>query len=144
MQCVQFNLSLPPSIHSCSYFSVYYISESCDIPSDLSYGLIRYSDTTFGSKVTYTCKAGYMMTAGSSSRTCQSNGLWSGSHPTCSRKCTMLCFAITGGTQWHNSNHFLKIFCILWWSWRYKNARRSAIWYTGVGVGWGIRGLVHM
>ena len=70
------------------------LSVSCDTPRMLSNGQGNYSSTTFGSRVTYTCNTGYRMTAGSSSRTCQSNGQWSGSHPTCSREYTLLYFTI--------------------------------------------------
>ena len=68
------------------------LSGSCGTPSYLSNGQRRYSSTIVGSRVTYTCNLGYLRTAGSSSRTCQSNGLWSGSHPTCTRKSTLCHF----------------------------------------------------
>ena len=64
----------------------YQLSGSCGTPSSLSNGLRRYSSTIIGSTVTYTCNTGYLRTAGSSSRTCQSSGLWSGTHPTCEGK----------------------------------------------------------
>ena len=35
-----------------------------------------------------------VMASGSSSRTCQSNGLWPGSHPTCTRKSTLLLLSL--------------------------------------------------
>ena len=70
-------------------FFINYIAVNCGTPSSLSNGQRRYSSTTFGSRVTYTCNTGYLRTAGSSSRTCQSNGQWSGSHPTCTRKSTL-------------------------------------------------------
>ena len=63
-----------------------YIAVNCGTPRSLLNGQRRYSGTTFGYTVTYTCNSGYLRTAGSSSRTCQSNGVWSGSHPTCTRK----------------------------------------------------------
>ena len=75
-----------------SCFFINYIVVDCGTPRSLSNGQRRYSSTTFGSTVTYTCNAGYRRTAGSSSRTCQSNGQWSGSHPTCSRKSTLCHF----------------------------------------------------
>ena len=76
-----------------SCFFINYIAVNCGTPSSLSNGLRLYSGTTFGYTVTYTCNTGYLRTAGSSSRTCQSNGQWSGSHPTCTRKST-LCHSI--------------------------------------------------
>ena len=38
--------------------------------------------TTFGQTATYSCNTGYNL-VGSSTRTCQSTGVWSGSTPTC-------------------------------------------------------------
>ena len=71
---------------SVSCFFMNYIAVNCGTPSFLSNGQRHYSGTTFGYTVTYTCNTGYLRTAGSSSRTCQSNGVWSGSHPTCTHK----------------------------------------------------------
>ena len=71
---------------------LYQLSGSCGTPSSLSNGQRSYSSTIVRSRVTYTCNTGYLRTAGSSSRTCQSNGQWSGSHPTCTRKPTLYHF----------------------------------------------------
>ena len=38
--------------------------------------------TTFGQKATYSCNTGYNL-LGENSRTCQADGMWSGSEPTC-------------------------------------------------------------
>ena len=62
--------------------------ESCGTPRSLTNGQTSYTSTTVESIVTYTCDPGYMMTAGNSSRRCQSVGLWSGNLPTCTRKST--------------------------------------------------------
>ena len=62
------------------------LSGICVIPRPLTNGRTSYTCTHVGCTVTYTCNTGYLMTAGSSSRTCLSNGQWSGSHPVCSRK----------------------------------------------------------
>ena len=75
-----------------SCFFINCIAVNCGTPSSLSNGQRRYSSTTFGYTVTYTCNSGYLRTAGSSSRTCQSNGQWSGSHPTCTRKSALCHF----------------------------------------------------
>ena len=42
------------------------------------------SGTTFGQTATYSCNTGYNL-VGSSTRTCQATGVWSGSAPTCQR-----------------------------------------------------------
>ncbi len=52
---------------------------------DPAYEMIDVPNTTFGSTATYTCTEGYTLT-GEATRTCQSNGMWSGSEPTCTRK----------------------------------------------------------
>ena len=38
--------------------------------------------TTFGQTATYSCNTGYNL-VGDSTRTCQAEGIWSGSEPTC-------------------------------------------------------------
>ena len=78
--------------HTVSCFFINNIVVDCGTPRSLSNGQRRYSSTTFGSTVTYTCNKGYRMTAGTSSRTCLFGGRWSGSHPTCSRKSTLCHF----------------------------------------------------
>jgi len=78
--------------HTVSCFLINYIAVDCGTPSSSSNGQRHYTSTTFGSTVTYTCNTGYLMTAGSSSRMCQSNGVWSGSHPNCTRKSTLYHF----------------------------------------------------
>ena len=71
---------------------LYQLSGSCGTPRSLSNGERSYSRTTVGSRVTYTCNTGYLRTSGSSRRTCQSDGQWSGSHPTCTRKSALCHF----------------------------------------------------
>ena len=80
------SLTLPTVYQVYCVMFRYQLSGSCGTPSSLSNGLRRYSSTIIGSTVTYTCNTGYLRTAGSSSRTCQSSGLWSGTHPTCEGK----------------------------------------------------------
>ena len=46
-------------------------------------GQVNHSaGTTFGQTATYSCDIGYTL-EGNSTRTCQANGMWSGSEPTC-------------------------------------------------------------
>ncbi len=58
-------------------------------------GMVDTSMTTEGSTATYTCNTGYNISPGDT-RTCQANGTWSGSEPTCDRKfkyvITQICF----------------------------------------------------
>ena len=49
--------------------------------------------------MTYTCNTGYVRTAGSSRRSCQSSGLWSGSHPTCTSESFSILHAKKQNTQ---------------------------------------------
>ena len=58
---------------------------NCGDPGTLSNGQHTLSSTTYNSVVTYTCDVGYTL-QGSNSRTCQSDGQWSGSIPQCNRK----------------------------------------------------------
>ena len=100
---VYVQISLKSQVAVCFVYTVhqvycvmflYQLSGSCGSPRSLSKGQRRYSRTTVGSRVTYTCNPGYRMTSGSSSRTCQLDGQWSGSHPTCTRKSTLCHFNI--------------------------------------------------
>ena len=56
---------------------------NCGTLSNPANGRVSYTaGTTFGRTATYTCNTGYSR-VGSSTRTCQSTGVWSGSAPTC-------------------------------------------------------------
>ena len=86
------SLTLFIYIKSYCFMFLNQLSGSCGTPHSLLNGQRRYSSTTVGSTVTYTCNTGYLMTAGSSSRTCRSSGRWSRSHPTCTCKSTLCHF----------------------------------------------------
>ena len=63
----------------------------CEDPGFAINGERTLSSTTYNSVVTYTCHVGYTL-QGTNTRTCQSNGQWSGSVPQCIRmfcKCTV-------------------------------------------------------
>ncbi len=47
-------------------------------------GMVSVPTTTFGSTATYTCVTGYN---GDTTRTCESDGTWSGSEPACDCEC---------------------------------------------------------
>ena len=61
------------------------------LPS-LTNGVISYSDQTLGlnTVATYTCDTGYILN-GDTTRTCGSDGVWSGFSPNCLRKWNELC-----------------------------------------------------
>lgn len=54
----------------------------CEQPSYIANGDPHFTDITFGSAVTYTCRSGYVL-SGSTSMTCLETGSWSGARPTC-------------------------------------------------------------
>ena len=56
----------------------------CGDPGTPTNGQRSLSSTTYNSVVTYTCDVGYTL-QGSNSRTCQSDGQWSGSVAQCQR-----------------------------------------------------------
>ena len=61
------------------------VADDCgplDAPND---GSVSISGTIVGSTATYTCNDGFRL-QGQSTRTCQTNGEWSGSAPICQRK----------------------------------------------------------
>ena len=58
---------------------------ACPCPSSLINGSINCNGSHFagaGGRVTYSCNSGYLI-SGSSYRTCQANGIWTGTDPTC-------------------------------------------------------------
>ena len=50
--------------------------------SDPENGDVSVGEITLGSVVTYSCNDSFMLT-GTSTRTCQADGTWSGDDPTC-------------------------------------------------------------
>ena len=67
----------------CCFINVSCLAIDCGDPGTPTNGQRTLSSTTYNSVVTYTCDVGYTL-QGSNSRTCQSNGQWSGSIPHCS------------------------------------------------------------
>ena len=61
------------------------LAVNCSDPGNLRNGQHSLSSTTYNSLVTYTCDVGYTL-QGANSRTCQSNGQWSGRVPQCTRE----------------------------------------------------------
>ena len=62
-----------------------YLLVPCGYPAHIANGRRSYSGTTEGKTATYACNPGYRL-SGVSRRVCQSNGLWSGSQPSCESK----------------------------------------------------------
>ena len=85
--CFQTYLPAHFSYNSISIlFHVLHPAVNCGNPGTPSNGQRTGSSTTYNSVVTYTCNRGYTLIQGSNSRTCQSDGQWSGSLPRCDRK----------------------------------------------------------
>ena len=82
-----------------------YSAVDCGDPGTPTNGQRSLSSTTYTSVVTYTCGVGYTL-QGSNSRTCQSNGQWSGSVPQCNGmsvkhqlwhfSCNTICYNVLG------------------------------------------------
>ena len=67
----------------------YSIAIQCPALSDPENGACTTTGTGVGDTATYTCNSGFEI-SGSDTRTCQSNGDWSGSAPTCEGKYSIL------------------------------------------------------
>ena len=67
-----------------TYLSVSYsVGVSCGSPDAPSNDRVNTTTgTSFGDKAVYSCDKGFMLN-GPAERTCQANGQWSGSEPTC-------------------------------------------------------------
>ena len=55
---------------------------NCSVPTSPADGSVTYSGLGFEATANYTCNSGYNL-VGLSSRTCQSDSMWSGVKPTC-------------------------------------------------------------
>ena len=64
-------------------------SACCSLEDPVN-GQVELSNTTLGSTANYTCNQGYSLGNGSSTRTCEADGEWSGNPPSCERECSYL------------------------------------------------------
>ena len=64
-----------------AYSSLVFLLVTCSTLS-IDHGSVT-SVTTVGSVATYTCDSGYVLLGGSQQRTCQDNGTWDGTEPSC-------------------------------------------------------------
>ena len=63
--------------------SLLLIVVDCGTLTNPANGQVNHTaETTFGQTATYSCDPGYNL-VGDSTRTCQADGIWSGSDPTC-------------------------------------------------------------
>ena len=73
--------------------SFFPIVVNCSSVPDLNNGMVIYNSqgqdgTLVGATVNYTCDTGYTL-SGSRMRTCQANGTWTDSDPTCDSECLL-------------------------------------------------------
>ena len=69
-------------VHCISFFQTVV---DCSALTDPLNGQVSHTaGTTFGQTATYSCNTGYNL-VGDSTRTCEADGMWSGSAPTCQR-----------------------------------------------------------
>ena len=59
---------------------------TCPTLSDPTNGIVDVTNNNFESIATYAFDTGYNFAGGSTTRTCGSDGMWSDSDPTCTRK----------------------------------------------------------
>ena len=48
-------------------------------------GIVSVAETTFGSTASYSCSGSNYLLVGAAERTCQADGMWSGSAPECGK-----------------------------------------------------------
>ena len=70
-----------------SFVNFTHYSACCSLEDPVS-GQVELFNTTLGSTANYTCNHGYSLSNGSSTRTCEADGEWSGSPPSCEREYT--------------------------------------------------------
>ncbi len=69
----------PKQFLSCCYTSIGF---ECQHLASPEHGVVVVSGTVAGSVATYRCDSGFVL-VGSKTRTCQDNGVWSGTEPFC-------------------------------------------------------------
>lgn len=62
------------------------VEVTCGDPGSISNGNIDRNQFTYGDTIQYNCNTDFMLIDGSLTRTCQLNGLWNGTKPSCACK----------------------------------------------------------
>ena len=55
----------------------------CDLPTTPANCYVNAESLNYRSRILYKCHKGFAMVSGDKYRTCQSNGSWNGTEPTC-------------------------------------------------------------
>ena len=63
----------------------YYAVVDCGNLQDPENGMVTVTETTFESTASYSCNGSNYLLVGATVRTCQANGIWSGSAPECGK-----------------------------------------------------------
>ncbi|XP_065189460.1 sushi, von Willebrand factor type A, EGF and pentraxin domain-containing protein 1-like [Sycon ciliatum] len=80
---------------------------ACPQLTSVARGLWNSDQGVFEDVVTGQCDSGYELVSGNWSRSCQSDGTWSGTDPTCARvKCPSVPVVSNGGTERNQGNSF--------------------------------------
>ncbi len=111
-------------------FSLYYayytiphpVIDCGSLPNPVN-GQVMFTVTTYNSIVTYSCNTGYLEVGGTTSRTCQDDGNWSDSAPSCQSKSCMstppfsnsdanylidlIYIAVHQVAHWHRNNNMI-------------------------------------
>jgi len=61
----------------------------CDLPTTPANSYVEAESLNYRSKIFYKCHKGFAMVSGDKNRTCQSNGSWNGTEPTCAGRVEM-------------------------------------------------------
>ncbi|CAC5393168.1 unnamed protein product [Mytilus coruscus] len=69
--------------HQIHTFALVLLEVTCGDPGSISNGNIDGNQFTYGDTIKYNCNTDYMLIDGSLTRTCQLNGLWNGTKPSC-------------------------------------------------------------
>ena len=65
------------------HFLFYNAVADCGSLQDPENGVVKVSETSFGSTASYSCSGSNYRLVGAAVRTCQADGTWSGSAPEC-------------------------------------------------------------
>ena len=71
--------------HTFLFTCMLHFTGTCGDPTQLANGHREYTNITEGSRITFKCNPGYIL-SGDTFSVCQSNGQWSNEHPECISK----------------------------------------------------------
>ena len=101
------------------------VVDCCSLDDPVN-GQVELSNTTFGSMANYTCNQRYFLSNGNSTRTCEANGEWSGSPPSCEREWTYhKVKSVCKWLPWEQNNRHVELaeitLCNIWSCYKNRN-----------------------